>query len=104
MWSHRLAAGVTALAFSPDGGTLFVSDYTGRLDAWDTRAQTRRLVLQLTGVWAHNMRRLTVTGDGRFLVSWAQRIRVWELAGPTEIEITERFSREYVQLDAATGR
>src|SRR5437764_2773320 len=103
MWSHRLAGGVTALCFAPDGGTLFTADATGMLYAWDARARTRRLLMRLPVPWRTNTYRLAVTNDGRFLVAWAGQVLVWDGAASEQVALPERFARYYVQLDAAHG-
>ena len=61
MWTHRLGAGVNGIAFAPDGATLYTSDYTGRVYAWDTQTHKRRLVTRLQGTDATNTRALALT-------------------------------------------
>lgn len=71
MWVQKLGAGVSAVAFAPDGRTLYVADRGGAVTAWDTAAHTRTPVFKLAKDDPRPFQRLLPAADGRHLVALA---------------------------------
>jgi WD40 repeat protein len=77
MWIRRLAARVNALAYAPDGGTLYTLE-GGRLRAWDIASRAPTQLARLDHVSNSNTRAMDFVG-GRYLLIRTSGVLVWDL-------------------------
>jgi WD40 repeat protein len=94
MWIRRVAASVTALAYAPDGRTLYTVE-GGRVSAWDIASRQPTRLARLDALDASNACALCVVGHGRYLVldAW-YHCRAWDLQEMKplpEVDVTRWF-------------
>ena len=70
MWIQNVpGGGVNAVAYSPDGRTLYTQDDGRWYTAWDLATHAGRRLLQYSAKHTNHFPRMFVSADGRFLVS-----------------------------------
>lgn len=80
MWTRRISAGVEALAYAPDGGTLYAADRGGLVTAWDLATREPSPLFRLPASNREKLSALHVL-DGRYLVvDLGDRSWSWDLA------------------------
>jgi serine/threonine protein kinase/WD40 repeat protein len=73
----------TSIEFHPEGRALAVATLSGLVQLWSP--ETNRMLAELKHPQAGGVRKLTLSRDGRTLVSMGyQSVRVWDLAGASE--------------------
>src|SRR4051794_33404345 len=83
MWIQNVPGGdVNAVAFSPDGGTLYTQDGGRWYTAWDPATHAGRRLFRYSECGNHFPRMFT-SPDGRFLVSNTSPPLVWNLESET---------------------
>jgi WD40 repeat protein len=87
MWIRRVAARVKALAYAPDGRTLYTVE-GGRVSAWDIGARAPTRLFRLEGPAVANARGLDVLG-GRYLRIDTTGAPVWDLVDGRVLAETE---------------
>jgi WD40 repeat protein len=104
MWSHRLAATIRALGFSADGRTLYTSDNTCRVYAWDTVSGQRRMVLKHKFISGQVP--ASFIGTDRFVVFRdTNPLQVWDFTTKAKrLDVPERFASGLARVDAARAR
>jgi hypothetical protein len=79
MWIRRVAAWIRALAYAPDGRTLYTLE-GGRVSAWDIASRKPTRLARLDFHHAGTASALCVVGNGRYLVLDAgYRCLAWDL-------------------------
>lgn len=77
MWVQKITGGgVDALAYAPDGRTLYVADRGGAVTAWDVANQTSRRLFHLNA-----LRRLAVTADHYLATTSYMSVYIWDATG-----------------------
>ncbi len=71
------AASICLLGFSPDGFTLVSGDLEGRLKVWDSEKPDGIISLDVAGGSGQD---LTLTPDGRRMITAGRRVQSWDLA------------------------
>jgi WD40 repeat protein len=91
MWVQKVSGGgVMAVAYAPDGGTLYTYDRSGWVTAWDTAARRgRRLPVNCGGASYWHVPTLSVLADGR-LLTVAGAIVTWDTTTGKERSRVER--------------
>ncbi|MDY3557905.1 hypothetical protein R5W23_005872 [Gemmata sp. JC673] len=80
MWVQKLTAGVAAIAFAPDGRTLYVADRGRAVTAWGTITRTCHPLFKPTRNEHAAIVRLLIAGAGRYLVALVGRaMRAYDL-------------------------
>jgi WD40 repeat protein len=94
MWIQKVAGGgVEGLAYSPDGATLYTSDRSGWITAWDATSREGRRIVQLNEIERCNPIRLYTLAGG-FLLSHGLHWIVWDIERKAE---HSRVPVEFVQ-------
>jgi WD40 repeat protein len=88
MWIQKVpGGGVAALAYSPDGRTLYALDNSGTLTAWDVSSRTGRKLIRDPRL-KHYYGRMQLLADGKRLITRDRAIVVWDLATKQELTIS----------------
>jgi WD40 repeat protein len=78
MWIQKVTGGgVEGLAYSPDGGTLYTADRSGRITAWNTATREGRCLVKLDEIERCNSIHLAVLADRSLLINGLHWI-VWD--------------------------
>ena len=80
MWIQTSAGGIGALAYAPDGRSLYAADSTGHVTEWDTAARTRRRTFAIGSTAPFG---LFCAAGGRFLVARGHAPLIWDLTSGT---------------------
>ena len=85
MWIQKVpGGGVAALAFSPDGRTLYTLDNSGTLTAWDVSSHTGRKLIRDPRL-KYYYGRMHPLADGKRLITRNRAIVAWDLAAQQEL-------------------
>ncbi|MBA4191841.1 MAG: hypothetical protein C0467_28000 [Planctomycetaceae bacterium] len=80
MWIQEVESGaVNALAYSPDGRTLYTQDSGRWYSAWDVATHSGRQLFQYPEQCSNHFPRMFTSPDGRYLVSNTSPPMVWDL-------------------------
>lgn len=86
MWVQKIGGGgVSGLAYSPDGATLYTRDHGGWVTAWDVVARRGKRLFQLSVMERYAQHGLALADGGRLLVADGRDgARVWDVAAGAE--------------------
>ena len=101
MWIQNIAGGgVNAVAYSPDGATLYTQDGGRWYTAWDLATHTSRRLFQFPEKCSNHFPRMFTSPDGRFLVSNTSPPTVWNLEAE---ELHAEVPAEYAFAGVSMG-
>jgi WD40 repeat protein len=85
MWTQKVGGGgVDALAYSPDGRTLYTADRSGWVTAWDVASRSSTPVFQPVRLVFASVRGLAVAGGGQYILARSDEWIAWDSKGSTE--------------------
>jgi len=104
MWIQDVAGGgVTALAYSADGGTLYTQDESRWYTAWSLASHEGRQIFQYPDKNGNHFPRMFVSADGRYLVSNLTPPLVWDLTSETlHAEVPDGYA--FAGISTGVGR
>lgn len=96
-WSPSNAAGIAALAFSPDGQVIAAGLNNGAIELWNI--ESRELIHSLTGHY-DALRDLAFSPDGQILVSASldDTLRVWDVETGELLRVLEGHTAPVISL------
>lgn len=93
MWIQKVGGGgIRAMAYSPDGATLYTVDTSGWLTAWDVASRTGRRIVSDRRL-AFTSRRLYALADGKRLALDAREPTLWDVDTKRALTGTEPAQR-----------
>jgi len=85
MWIQKVpGGGVTELAYSPDGRTLYTLDTGGTLTAWDVSSRTGHKLFRDLRL-KYNYSHIHLFADGKRLITRHNAVRAWDLVTNQEL-------------------
>ncbi|WP_439629185.1 WD40 repeat domain-containing protein [Gemmata sp.] len=105
MWIQPVDGSVQAIAFSPDGRTLYTQDASRWFTAWDPATHEGRRLFQYPERSSNHFPRMFASPDGRYLVANTSPALVWNLeTREVHAEVPPKFAYAGVSVGAGGGR
>src|SRR4051794_14416829 len=86
MWIRRVGAEVRAVAYSPDGRTVYTSE-GGRISAWDIAAREPTRLFHQNDLGVFHAHGLYPVGERHLLLHTATRWCAWDLQDEKEVAV-----------------